>query len=500
MGKKNWFFTILSVLFGGMVASPGPGGAALRGQLGRVGGNLWTRLQQVGQDIANALGNAGTAIRWRIHQFVARLRMIMYLMVASWIAVIGSALLPHQWAQNVVPIIMLVSLGLFVWLLMTGFSLGVILAGAAKLIVAGRIVGRFAPRINPLLDEFEKIAKKILRDLRIFVGIQLLAGLYLAIVPISNDRLLLPLLAVAFAAAACFVGVSGKIVKGISVLIAILTLIFFLGGRNNATAEIGRRVDQVKGLVGASSSPAPSISPVRTDLDCRDDQGHRKEVHQYEAFAKANFVQSFQVGCSTLMVMPRIYGYHWHMQPVADDPNQRRWFYAKEVGGPWRGPFLLGSDANMRFDRSPVPVTFYIQPAAGQSGDFKVDFGTDLILPAMPEPEAKTAPMEQVEPSVEPERIYNPDEDGVVGPQPITRVEPNYTDEARRKKIMGVVIVNCVIDKDGSTRDFEIVQSLGFGLDEQAIHAVSRWRFAPATKDGVPVPIHGQISVRFKLI
>jgi protein TonB len=79
-------------------------------------------------------------------------------------------------------------------------------------------------------------------------------------------------------------------------------------------------------------------------------------------------------------------------------------------------------------------------------------------------------------------------------------VDPQYTLEARQAKWQGEVWLSVVIDEAGVPIDVTVRQSLGLGLDEQAIAAVWQWRFKPGMKDGVPVPVRAVIAVSFKLL
>jgi TonB family protein len=78
-------------------------------------------------------------------------------------------------------------------------------------------------------------------------------------------------------------------------------------------------------------------------------------------------------------------------------------------------------------------------------------------------------------------------------------VSPEYTDEARRAKVQGTVIVSIIVDTKGIPRNPQVVRPLGMGLDQKAIEAVMRFRFKPAMKDGMPVPVNLNIEVNFKL-
>jgi len=57
------------------------------------------------------------------------------------------------------------------------------------------------------------------------------------------------------------------------------------------------------------------------------------------------------------------------------------------------------------------------------------------------------------------------------------KVEPDYSDEARKARLQGLVVLRLEVDERGAPRNLEVVRSLGMGLDEQAVEAVARWRF-----------------------
>src|SRR5262249_8435101 len=89
---------------------------------------------------------------------------------------------------------------------------------------------------------------------------------------------------------------------------------------------------------------------------------------------------------------------------------------------------------------------------------------------------------------------------GVTSPSLLSKVEPSYSEDARAAKIAGVVMLRVVIDTDGIAKDAVVVEGLGYGLDEKAIEAVSKWKFKPGTLAGEPVPVQAQIEINFKLL
>jgi TonB family protein len=85
-------------------------------------------------------------------------------------------------------------------------------------------------------------------------------------------------------------------------------------------------------------------------------------------------------------------------------------------------------------------------------------------------------------------------------PVPILKIEPEYSEEARKAKYSGTVVLSVIIDANGNTRDIHVVRPLGLGLDEKAIEAVARWRFRPAMRNGHAVAVQAQVEVNFRLL
>jgi TonB family protein len=85
-------------------------------------------------------------------------------------------------------------------------------------------------------------------------------------------------------------------------------------------------------------------------------------------------------------------------------------------------------------------------------------------------------------------------------PTVIFKVDPEYSEEARRAKYSGTVILSADITPDGRASKIQVVKGLGLGLDEKAIGAVSQWRFNPGTKDGQPITVSITLQVSFRLL
>jgi TonB family protein len=81
----------------------------------------------------------------------------------------------------------------------------------------------------------------------------------------------------------------------------------------------------------------------------------------------------------------------------------------------------------------------------------------------------------------------------------LAKPTPAYTDEAKKLRIEGEVLLEVVFESSGKLRVLRVVRGLGHGLDENAIHAAEQIRFKPAVKDGQPADSSGVLHVVFQL-
>ncbi len=89
--------------------------------------------------------------------------------------------------------------------------------------------------------------------------------------------------------------------------------------------------------------------------------------------------------------------------------------------------------------------------------------------------------------------------DDITPPRLKEVASPDYTEEAKKKKIEGTVTIAIVVDKKGDVVDAKVVKGLGHGLDENAIVAVKEWKYKPAEKDGEPIAVKMNVTVEFFL-
>jgi TonB family protein len=88
---------------------------------------------------------------------------------------------------------------------------------------------------------------------------------------------------------------------------------------------------------------------------------------------------------------------------------------------------------------------------------------------------------------------------GMTPPAVLERVDPRYTESARRARRQGIVVLQLRIGATGEVVTVGVLKSLGFGLDEEAERAVRQWRFAPARRNGQAVGVVYTITVRYEL-
>jgi TonB family protein len=98
-------------------------------------------------------------------------------------------------------------------------------------------------------------------------------------------------------------------------------------------------------------------------------------------------------------------------------------------------------------------------------------------------PQSATTPAEASKPKMKPPKaISSPDPDS------------SFYDEAKR-----TVVFRVEIGTDGLVHNPTVVQSSGsVAADDKAQAAIKQWKFKPATRDGVPVPVLINVEIRVR--
>ena len=78
------------------------------------------------------------------------------------------------------------------------------------------------------------------------------------------------------------------------------------------------------------------------------------------------------------------------------------------------------------------------------------------------------------------------------------KVEPVYTQAARRAGVRGIVVLKVMVKRNGAVGLVVPVRSLPHGLTSEAIRAVKQWFYEPASLDGKPVKATIEVAIRFR--
>lgn len=206
----------------------------------------------------------------------------------------------------------------------------------------------------------------------------------------------------------------------------------------------------------------------------------------------------------------------WGVDLPARPPNQMTTYAVGQLPSvPGPPPALRGKadggNSAARVERPATPVAPVAIP------DDMPDVASETTIPADGSPTADGAP--GGDPNGSPDGVPGgvgsgprggvvdaPGTDGILRPGGdvtvpvvISRVDPEYPELARRIGLSGVVVLECIIGRDGRVREPRIVQSPHALLDRAAVDAVQQWRFRPATLNGQPVDVFFHLTVRFTL-
>jgi TonB family protein len=156
--------------------------------------------------------------------------------------------------------------------------------------------------------------------------------------------------------------------------------------------------------------------------------------------------------------------------------------------------------------QAPTPVTQPTAPATDQAAPAVQP--AQPPAPTAPTPD-QTAPTEPPSPNPDASGIYQAG-DGVTLPKPIHRVDPVIPKEVTKQKISGAATVALIVDTQGNAVNVHIAKSIADSVDEKlratalildqaAIDAVKKYRFAPATYNGKPVPVYLNVMINFEI-
>lgn len=97
------------------------------------------------------------------------------------------------------------------------------------------------------------------------------------------------------------------------------------------------------------------------------------------------------------------------------------------------------------------------------------------------------------------QNIQKVDQKRVFAPKPIYVPDPDFSEQARKAKYGGTVVLAVVVDSQGRVSRVKLLRPLGMGLDEKAMEKIATWRFDPAMRNGQPVAVEVNVEVSFNL-
>jgi TonB family protein len=263
---------------------------------------------------------------------------------------------------------------------------------------------------------------------------------------------------------------------------------------------------------GVEQNLAMAAGWYRRSAEKGDGMGMNNLGHMFEigggvpkeyAQAFAWYLKGAEAGAAAAMVNVGVMYENGHavtqggQSTLPDFGEALKWYekaaHAGDAGGMYRLALSYDIGKGTAPDRS-LAMEWYRKAADAGSEPARARLGNDTSgsQPAVANP----VPALAGQGAAVPDRVYlarNP----VTQPSLVSKVEPEYSEVARKLRAEGSVVLQIVVAADGAPGDFKVVRSLGYGLDEKAIEAVGKWRFKPGMKDGNAVAVAATLEVPF---
>ncbi len=194
-------------------------------------------------------------------------------------------------------------------------------------------------------------------------------------------------------------------------------------------------------------------------------------------------------------------------QGMTTDENHPAWRQLEGLNGTWTPVMLTFRDTELDkiFKTLGDAGRFEVEITRGMARKVTASFGQTTVGEALIRLAAERGLHYTVE---NPGKliVHTPLLPGVGGVTTPTRLEysyaqPAYPEPARQDRVEGTVILQVVIGEDGSIGNMLILRSAPeeYGFEDAAMEAVGQWRYNPATRDGIPVPVYLTIHIQFSL-
>jgi TonB family protein len=148
-------------------------------------------------------------------------------------------------------------------------------------------------------------------------------------------------------------------------------------------------------------------------------------------------------------------------------------------------PYLLNGDPVEVETKVTVNFTLSDKPAEGTSGDATGRGFSGVISPDQGNA-AHLVPQRL--------RVSQNVEQGLL----VTKVNPQYPQEAKDQHIQGAVVLSVIVDKEGNVANVQLISGHPL-FAPVAIEAVKQWKYRPYLVDGTPLEVNTQVRVNFTL-
>jgi TonB family protein len=126
------------------------------------------------------------------------------------------------------------------------------------------------------------------------------------------------------------------------------------------------------------------------------------------------------------------------------------------------------------------------------------DFGKNASPPDEQEPGSLSEPPQNLLQDIADGKLFRVGA-GVAPPRALSAPDPQYTEEARRERFRGEVLLCVVVGADGEPRNIWVARTLGHGLDASSVETIKHWKFSPAVKNGEPVAAVVNVETSFNI-
>ena len=279
----------------------------------------------------------------------------------------------------------------------------------------------------------------------------------------------------------------GKVLLGMLLGVGLLVLVVVFVGVSSHSNSSNRTADDSTASVATEAPPAISVTAPKLWADYHANEvaadniykGKQVLVKGVVTSINKDFTDSVYLSLSTFNEFESVH---------ADIKND----YVTEAAQLSTGQIVTVScEGGGMVMASPILRECSIQPNAPKA---------EIPKPES-QPEAETSQASNIpnSPPTNAETPTPPNE--ITMPTLISQAPAEYSEEARRNKLNGIVRLVLTVDEVGNPQNVMVAKSLGMGLDESAVDAVKHYKFHPAVdqRTGKPVPAQMSVNVDFRL-